>query len=411
MLTSRQRSLLISSSGGFFIWGIVASMAPLSLSWPFVNGSDPLVRVLVLSAGPAGLLAGNFIMGLLSDAFGRRRIFIATMAMYGIGIVLISIATTFPLLLAGVVVSSFGVGGEEAPSLALIAEDVPVKQRGRLLTLIPNFNNIGSAFAAAFFLFSVSGAVFIERAYLLVSSLAIMALLVFTRMKMPESFRWLHSRGREEDAENEKSGLNIGPEGESVSLPPLWKSYILLSVLGVSQFLTFGLMAFVLGPDEFPSQTALIIFVALAGASISGFVAAPLVSRGRRSYTLISFGGGFVTIVAILIAFNSLSNEYVFLPLLFLNMAFSEFAWAARTTLEPELFPTAIRGTGIGLVRVVPIIAYIASIVLLSNTGLFDFVLINVILWGVGLAAATYWYFRGVETSNISPDFKGADNV
>ncbi|MDH2905085.1 MAG: hypothetical protein PXX82_01845, partial [Methanomassiliicoccales archaeon] len=59
MLTSRQRSLLISSSGGFIIWGIVASMAPLSLSWPFVNGNNPLVRVLVLSAGPVGLLAGN----------------------------------------------------------------------------------------------------------------------------------------------------------------------------------------------------------------------------------------------------------------------------------------------------------------------------------------------------------------
>lgn len=411
MLTSRQQSLLISSSGGFFIWGIVASMAPLSLSWPFVNGNDPLVRMLVLSAGPVGLLAGNVIMGMLSDVVGRRKIFMLTMAMYSLGIVFISVATTFPLLLAGVVVSSFGVGGEEAPSLALIAEDVPVRERGRLLTLIPNFNNIGSAFAAAFFLFSVSGSIFIERIYLMASSLAIIALLVFTRMTMPESFRWLHSRGRDGEAREEKSHLNIGSEGEAVSLPPLWKSYILLSVLGVSQFLTFGLMAFVLGPDEFPSQTALIIFVALAGASISGFIAAPLVSRGRKQYTLLSFGGGFVTIVAILIAFNSLSNEFVFLPLLFLNMAFSEFAWAARTTLEPELFPTAMRGTGIGLVRMFPIIAYIASIILLSSAGLFEFVLINVILWGAGLAAAVYWYMRGVETSNISPDFKVTDNA
>ena len=80
----------------------------------------------------------------------------------------------------------------------------------------------------------------------------------------------------------------------------------------------------------------------------------------RSNYTLFAFGGGFVSLLAILaVAFLSqglfiTAPILYFYPLLFVSMMFSEFAWASRTTLEPEMFSTSWRASSIGLVRVVP---------------------------------------------------------
>ena len=73
----------------------------------------------------------------------------------------------------------------------------------------------------------------------------------------------------------------------------------------------------------------MIIFVALLGSSVAGFIAAPLISRGRKNYTLLSFLFGTVTMVAIFIMVPYLTNMLIFLPLLFANMFMSEFAYAS----------------------------------------------------------------------------------
>ena len=54
-------------------------------------------------------------------------------------------------------------------------------------------------------------------------------------------------------------------------------------------------------------------------SSVAGFIAAPLISRGRKNYTLLSFLFGTVTMVAIFIMVPYLTNMLIFLPLLFAN--------------------------------------------------------------------------------------------
>ena len=76
--------------------------------------------------------------------------------------------------------------------------------------------------------------------------------------------------------------------------------------------------------------------------------------------------------------------------MLFVNMAFSEFAWAARTVLEPTLFPTNIRATMIGLVRVAPIALYSALTYITSSFSLWQFLLLNLFMWFVGYAPAAW---------------------
>ena len=178
-------------------------------------------------------------------------------------------------------------------------------------------------------------------------------------------------------------------------------------ICGISQYLTFGLMAYVLAPVEFSGATldAEIIFVALLGASLSGFLAARLISRETKNYTVISFFYGTVTTLVMLLLYPYLYNMYIFMPLLFLNMTASEFAWASRSVLEPQVVGTEMRSTFIGLVRMGPMIAYPIFTVISYSLTIQQFISVNLLLWDIGLAASVIWYVYGIEVARKNIDY------
>ncbi len=327
------------------------------------------------------------------------------MMMYGAGIIVIALSQTFILLAIGLMVAEFGVGGEEIPSLSLISEDSPVSQRAKWLTIIANFDNIGSAVIAGMFIV-VTNTLF-DRVLLLVSAVVLVIIMIISRINLPESYKWLESRDKEK-SEIQKSELYIDTEGIKSKKPSYKLSLFVLLSIAISQYTTFGLMAYIIGPYEFSGTytNEMIIFIALVGASVAGFIAAPLISRGRKFFTLYSYLIGFLSTVTILAFVPLLNNVFIFYPLLFINMMMSEFAWASRTTLEPELFPTKYRGTLIGIVRLGPMIVYPVLIYLTSSLNLYNFILLNVLLWALGAAGAITWYVKGLETTNIDINYQ-----
>lgn len=420
---SGHRSLIISTTASFFMWGIIGTIAPLSLSFPFLVSVPRLVSSEILSVGPIFIMLGNVLMGIVADRIGRKKVFIVTMISYGLGVILITIAFSVPLLILGLVLSEFGVGGEEPTGLAIIAEDFPAETRSKFLTLVANFDNIGSAFISGIFIVESTLSIYLHpyltalfgslssegdltfRFILLVSAAVLIVIMVYSRIKMPESYRWLQSKGRNREAAHEKAMLGIMDSEASMPMVPFRVTLPILMTMGISQYLTFGLMAYIVGPYEFPSETPTLTFVAMVGASAAGFLAMYLINRERRIYTLASFLGGTITIAVILGLASHLSSLVVFLPLLFLNMMFSEFAWASRTTLEPELVPTRIRSSAIGIIRLAPMIGYAISVYLTASLNLSQFLYYNLGLWVLGLGSAVAWFLLGYETRNVNIDY------
>ncbi|KAA8922259.1 MFS transporter [Thermoplasma sp.] len=402
------RNLLVSASAGMFIWGIIASVAPLATQWPFISSLPRTYEAVFLAVPSIFLLIGDLSLGRLSDLFGRKVVYISTIVLYLLGIFIIYFAYSVVPLIIGIALAEIGVGGEEVTALSLIAEDVPVKNRGRYLVLVPNMNNVGSFVIAFLFLYFYSSSIHTQKIYFLILAVATVFLAVYTRSRVPESFRWLKEKGREEDAYEIRREIGVEDEGISVREPNYLFTVIFLGIIGISQYLTFGLMAYIIGPYYFSSEpnfTSEIIVYAMAGASVAGFIAMFLVNMGRKRYSMLSYFGGMVTMILILALIRYISYPTVFLPLLFMNMMFSEFAWASRTTLEPELFRTAHRSYSIGLVRIFPMLAYIASIYTTASFSLDQYIMFNLILWTVGFIATVIWAIYGIETKNISMDF------
>lgn len=397
--------MIVSSASGLTFWGMVGTLGPLAAAGSIIGVLPHYLKVLVLLIGPLFVPFGNFFMGLLTDRLGRKKIFLMTMIIYGVGIVVISLSYTFIPLIIGLMLAEFGVGGEEIPSLSLVSEDSPVSQRAMWLTIISDFDNIGSALIAGLFVIIVNS--FMDRIILLSAASALIIIMVLSRISLPESYKWQESRGQKEKSEITKKSLYIDTTGVNIKRPAYRLSLFVLMAMAISQYTTFGLMAYVIGPYEFPGARTddMIIFVALVGASVAGFIAAPLISRGRKKYTMYSFGTGFLSTVLIFILIPFLHDTLIFYPLLFLNMMMSEFAWASRTTLEPELAPTRIRGTFIGTVRLAPMIVYPLLVIATSTMPLTDFIALNMGLWLLGFAGAMVWHHYGIETKNVNIDY------
>ncbi|WP_367834375.1 MFS transporter [Vulcanisaeta sp. JCM 16159] len=151
-----------------------------------------------------------------------------------------------------------------------------------------------------------------------------------------------------------------------------------------------------------------VLLWANVGASIAGLIGLAVDKLSRKTFTLISFLGGLLTMVPIFIIYGVMtksafaSSLTIFYTLLFLNMVFSELGWAVRVLLEPELYPTRNRATWVGIVRFIAWAMYVFLIYyLLASANTYVYLLSNLILYVVGFLAALAWFIFGIETRGL----------
>jgi MFS family permease len=110
----------------------VTSTASLTISQHFHKVADQSWLMTIYIA--ASLLTTP-IYGRLSDSFGRRRLFIAGLALFGAGSLVAAAAQGYWLLIAARGLQGLGAGGLFSLAFAVIADLVPVKERGRYILL------------------------------------------------------------------------------------------------------------------------------------------------------------------------------------------------------------------------------------------------------------------------------------
>jgi putative MFS transporter len=417
------RRLAIYSCGGPFcdgyILGIIAiALAPLSQD----IGLTPTWQGLIGAAALVGMFIGGALFGYLTDLLGRR-------VMYTLDLLLLVLASAAQFwvedagsLLALRFVLGVAIGADYPIATALLSEFAPKRQRGMLLAAMIGAWWLGytASFVVGYALFHVDGA---SWRWVLASSAVPAALVSLLRWGMPESPRWLASKGRIREAQeivHRYFGSNYALEevrtvrtdyraifrgsyaGRTAFVCLFWSCQIIPS-FAMYTFAPELLRAF--GFTDPTLGAAVMSLFFLAGV----IPAVLLVDRiGRRPLLTIPFAVTALTLASLALIPITLTTAIAVLFVLFaiFNAGSSVLQWVYPS----ELFPTEVRATALGFATAVSRIGAAIG-TFLFPVGLLRLGVSNLMLivsgicavgWAVSLAFAPET--RGLSLSEASAD-------
>src|SRR5450755_1389671 len=121
------------------LFGMFARALPLTMFGPLLPGiASSLGATLgdvgwIVATYATGSLIAQPLMGRLSDIYGRRRLFMWCLALFVLGSLVCSAATSLPLLVAGRIIQALGAGGIQPIATAIIGAALPSDRRGGAL--------------------------------------------------------------------------------------------------------------------------------------------------------------------------------------------------------------------------------------------------------------------------------------
>src|SRR6185437_10283309 len=161
-------------------------------------GLGPAQAGLLATAGLVGAFLGALFWGTISDYIGRRTAFQTTVGIFAVFTGLVATSWSLLSLVVTRFVSNFGLGGEVPVASTIVSEFMPSRIRGRATGNMMAAFPLGLVVAAGLSLTIVPN--FGWRALFAVGVVPAF-LLYFVRRHMPESVRYLMSRGRTAEAE------------------------------------------------------------------------------------------------------------------------------------------------------------------------------------------------------------------
>ena len=413
-----------------------------------INGAlEPLQRDLGLTPFRVGAVAAILLLGAavgaavggkLSAALGRRRMILVLAGIFFVGTMGCVLSPNYGALLLFRFVLGTAVGGASVTVPVYLAEVSPYERRGGLVTRNEFMIVFGQflAFVINAIIFSIWGESDVVWRYMLLVAVLPAFVLFFGMLRMPESPRWLVSKGREQDAlgvlrqvrseeraEAELAEVHALAEEEETSrrggfadLAVPWIRRLLVigiglavvqQLTGINSVIYYGTQ--LLQEAGFSTNAAVILNILNGVASVAGITVAILVMNRVNRRAMLLFGFIGITVAHLLIGLSSLAlPEGVFRAYMILLFVVI-FVFIMQGTAGPlvwlmlaEIFPLEIRGFAIGI-----------SVFLLWVTNFFVGLFFPSLVAGIGISY-TFFLFAAIGVLSLVfiytmvPDRRGA---
>ncbi len=345
-------------------------------AWGLGAGEIGFLNTMTFTATALGRVA----TGLIVDKYGRRQMLVINLIIFAGGSLLCAVAPNYPILAAGRFIVGFGLGGEIAVAVIMMAEFFSAKHRGTAVGLINvTAAGLGNMLAPAFGILVFTLFDGPDKWRWVFGLLFIPAILVmFFRRYVPETPRFLASKGRLDEANMVITRLARGklagpindPEVYITAVPGpavtqskghwkdalqgrLLKRTVLLCIAVcmsyAAQISMLTLMPTILVSQGYAINTSLwFTLIMQSGSLLGACTAAFLASRMPRKKVLTAAAvlgciaglsmAFLASSIVLVIAFGVLFNFSVII----LNTTIWLFA--------PELYPTRTRGFGTSII-------------------------------------------------------------
>jgi putative MFS transporter len=359
----------------FVIFGLVwmadaMQVLAIGFSAPSIARTFGLAMPQALQTGTwffVGMLVGAFVLGRLADRIGRRPVLLAAVLIDACFGVASAFAPDFTWLLVLRFATGIGVGGTLPVDYTMMAEFLPSDRRGRWLVLLESFWAVGTVLLAVLALLAVRWGDDAWRVIFLVTGLPALVG-VFLRLSVPESPMYLNRSGKSVQARAVLERV-AAVNGRKVTIPLLQpenpvkaslaalftgrlrrRSISLFAAWALISIAYYGVFVYLpvkLGAEGFGFMRGQEFLIVLALVQLPGFaLAAYGVERWGRKPTLV----GFLLSSALGCMFYSFGSSTALVVGSTLLMSFALLGtWGALYAFTPEVYPTGLRASGMGL--------------------------------------------------------------
>ncbi|HEX7136322.1 MAG TPA: MFS transporter [Vicinamibacterales bacterium] len=322
----------------------------------------------VISSGTFGMMVGALAFGPIADRIGRKPVLVTCVLTFGLGSLLTATAASVAALTAFRVFTGFGMGGAMPNAIALTSEFMPARSRTSVvMTMFCGFS-FGSA-CAGWVAAAVIRRLGWQSVFLIggVTPLVLTALLIAF---LPESARFLAlKRGGQKTAANSSSVRQLLEGGRAGVSLLLWTMFC-MNLLNL-WFLNNWLPLILYDTGIQIEAASLITSLFQIGGLIGSLALAGIFGR-RLSFRLLA-----AVFLAAAVFILLIGEAGASIPLLVVVVFAAGVAviggQTASNALAADLYPTAIRSTGVGwalgIGRVGSILGPILGGVLLSYGG------------------------------------------